>query len=41
VRKQPDGAWLVEDISDPNGELSIQTINLRVSFDDIYRNTAL
>lgn len=41
VRKQKDGAWRFEDITDSNGEIVIQTINLRISFNDIYYNTGL
>jgi len=41
IRKQPDGAWLVEDVTESIGVLHIQTIGLRIEFDDIYRNTGL
>lgn len=41
VRKQQDGAWRFEDIADTNAVLFIQTINLNISFADIYRNTGL
>jgi len=41
VRKQQDGAWRFEDITDPMANLFIQTIQLNISFDDIYRNTGL
>lgn len=41
VRRQQDGAWRFEDITDPAEELYIQTINFRLSLNDIYRNTGL
>lgn len=41
VRKQHDGAWRFEDIIEPNNELYIHTINFRITFDEIYRNTDL
>jgi Uma2 family endonuclease len=41
VRKQSDGAWRFEDISGTHDALFISTVNLNLSFDDIYRNTGL
>ena len=41
VRKQQDGAWRFEDITDSSGEVFIQTINFKISLNDIYRNTGL
>jgi Uma2 family endonuclease len=41
VRKQPDGAWRFEDITDTAGTFFISTVNMNLSFDDIYRNTGL
>ena len=41
VRKQQDGAWRFEDITDAGAILFIQTISLPISFDEIYRNTGL
>jgi len=41
VRKQTDGAWRFEDITAPDGELYIPTIQFRVTFNDIYRNTGM
>ena len=41
VRKQQDGAWRFEDIVDTEAMLFIQTINMNISFADIYRNTGL
>jgi Uma2 family endonuclease len=41
VRKQPDEAWRFEDISEDSGVLHIETIGLKVSFHDLYRNTGL
>jgi Uma2 family endonuclease len=41
VRKQPDGAWRFEDITNTNDVLFINTVNMNLSFDDIYRNTGL
>ena len=41
VRKQTDGAWRFEDIDDINGNLFIQTIGLRISFNDLYAKTGL
>lgn len=41
VQKQPDGAWRIMNITDPSGELEIQSISFTISFDDIYRNTGL
>jgi Uma2 family endonuclease len=41
VRKQQDGAWRFEDITDTTSMLFIRTINMAVPFADIYRNTGL
>jgi Uma2 family endonuclease len=41
MRKQPDGAWRFEEISEPTGDLHIQSINLKMTFADLYRNTGL
>jgi len=41
VRRQQDGAWRFEDIPDMDATLFIQTINMKISFADIYRNTGL
>jgi Uma2 family endonuclease len=41
VRKQDDGAWRFEDITESAARILIQTISFNISFDDIYRNTGL
>lgn len=41
MRKETNGAWRFEEINDPIGELYIQTINFKISFTDLYRNTRL
>lgn len=41
MRKEADGAWRFEEINDTIRELQIQTINLTISFADLYRNTGL
>ena len=41
MRKQEDGAWRFEEIVASTGELYIQTINFRIAFTDLYRNTGL
>jgi Uma2 family endonuclease len=41
VRKQQDGAWRFENITESAAGILIQTINFSISFDDIYRNTGL
>jgi Uma2 family endonuclease len=41
LRKQTDGDWKTEDIQDENGEITIQLIGLKLSFDTIYQNTEL
>ncbi len=41
MRKQADGAWRFEDVPASVNILYIQTINLSISFDDLYRNTGL
>jgi Uma2 family endonuclease len=41
VRKQPDGDWRFEDITEPSGQLHIETIQFSISFDELYHNTGL
>ena len=41
VRKQKDGAWRFEDFTGPDNEIFIKSINLRISFNDIYHKTSL
>jgi len=41
VRKEMDGAWRFDDITDPFAGFRIETIGLSISFDDLYRNTGL
>ena len=41
VRKQTDGIWEFEDITESTDGIFIQSINFRISFDNIYRNTGL
>ena len=41
VRRQPDGAWRFEDITEVDLKLTIDTIQLTISLDDLYRNTGL
>ena len=41
IRKEANGAWRFEEINDTVAELHIQTINLKISFTDLYRNTDL
>jgi Uma2 family endonuclease len=41
VRKEENGAWRFEDITEKSSALYIQTIQLSISFDDLYRNTGL
>lgn len=41
MRKEANGAWRFEEITEPPGELYIQSINHKISFTDLYRNTSL
>lgn len=41
VRKEQDGAWRFEDILDNSPGIHIQSINLSISFNDLYRNTGI
>ena len=41
ARKQADGAWRFENISDPTGSLFIRTINFTLPLRHIYRDTGL
>ncbi|MES1216862.1 MAG: Uma2 family endonuclease [Bacteroidota bacterium] len=41
VRKEANGAWRFEDIPGISASFFIETINLSISFDDLYRNTGL
>ena len=41
VRKQQDGAWRFEDITESTAGIFIRAINFSISFDDVYRNTGL
>jgi Uma2 family endonuclease len=41
VRKQPDGAWRFNDITETTSILQIHTIDFNILFDDLYRNTGL
>jgi Uma2 family endonuclease len=41
VRRQRDGAWRFEDITSTDSRLIIETIQLIISLDDLYRNTGL
>ena len=41
MRKEENGAWRFEEVTDESGELYIKTITFSISFDDIYRNTDL
>jgi Uma2 family endonuclease len=41
VRRQADGAWRFEDITGANAKVTIETIQLTISFDELYRNTGL
>lgn len=41
VRKEPNGSWRFEDIVEESAQMHIQTIQLELSFDDLYRNTGL
>ncbi len=41
VRRQEDGAWRFEDINGTDSIVTIETIQLTISLDDIYRNTGL
>ncbi len=37
VRKQPDGSWMFENISDPGASLFIRTINFYLPLSEIYK----
>jgi Uma2 family endonuclease len=39
VRKQPDGTWMFEDISNPETFLFIRTINFHLPLQEIYTDT--
>ena|SRR5260221_1073687 len=41
VRKELNGAWRFDDITDPSAGFRIETIGFSISFDDLYRNTGL
>jgi len=41
VRKEANGAWRFENISEATSILQIQTINFHITIDDLYRNTGL
>ena len=41
VRRQPDGAWMFEDISNPEASLFIRTINFHLYLQEIYTDTGL
>jgi hypothetical protein len=41
ARRQHDDLWKFEDLNETATALTIQTIDLAVSINDIYRNTAL
>ena len=41
VRKEQNGAWRFEDIPGDDAHLHIASIQLSISFDDLYRNTGL
>ena len=41
ARKQPDGAWMFEDISNPEASLFIRTINFQLPLQEIYTDTGL
>jgi len=41
VRKEENGAWRFENINETTSILQIKTIDFRISFDDLYRNTGL
>lgn len=41
VRKQADGAWRFEDLTEPFNSFFIQTIGLSITFNDLYKNTGL
>ena len=41
VRRQADGAWRFEDIIGADAKVTIETIQLTISLDDLYRNTGL
>jgi len=41
VRRQADGAWRFEDIVAADAKVTLETIQLTISLDDLYRNTGL
>jgi hypothetical protein len=41
ISGKANDTWRFEDISDQTGELLIQTIGFKISFDEIYRNSGL
>lgn len=41
ARKQPDGAWMFEDISHPEASLFIRTIGFHLPLQEIYTDTGL
>jgi len=41
ARKQKDGAWRIVDLPKNTNEVHIETIDFKISFDSIYRNTGL
>ncbi len=41
ARRQPDGAWMFEDISHPEASLFIRTINFHLRMQEIYTDTGL
>jgi Uma2 family endonuclease len=41
ARKQPDGAWMFEDISHPEAALFIRTIDFHLPLQEIYTDTGL
>ncbi|MGN6402313.1 MAG: Uma2 family endonuclease, partial [Flavisolibacter sp.] len=41
ARRQNDDLWKFEDLNETNTELAIQTIQLSMSMNDVYRNTGL
>lgn len=41
ARKQKDGAWRLLDVPKIANEIHIETIDLKISFDSIYRDTGL
>jgi Uma2 family endonuclease len=41
ARKQSNGAWMIENITDPTASLFIRTIDFHLSIDEIYTDTGL